>query len=108
EAQRFNHEDIGTEHILLGLVKEGTGVAATVLNNLNLDLRKIRLEVEKIVQPAQEMVEMGKLPLTPRTKRAIEFAKEEATNLNHNYIGSEHLLLGLIRENEGVASQVLM
>src|SRR5688572_2640689 len=108
EAQRFNHEYIGTEHILLGLVKEGTGVAANVLKNLDIDLRKIRMEVEKIVQAGPDMVTMGKLPQTPRAKKVIEYSIEEARNLNHNYVGTEHLLLGLLREQEGVAAQVLM
>ncbi|MBY0586792.1 ATP-dependent Clp protease ATP-binding subunit [bacterium] len=108
EAQRFNHEYIGTEHILLGLVKEGSGVAANVLKNLDVDLRKIRMEVEKIVQAGPDMVTMGKLPHTPRAKKVIEYAIEEARNLNHNYVGTEHLLLGLLREQEGVAAQVLM
>jgi ATP-dependent Clp protease ATP-binding subunit ClpC len=108
EAQRFNHEYIGTEHILLGLVKEGSGVAANVLKNLDIDLRKIRLEVEKIVQAGPDMVTMGKLPQTPRAKKVIEYSIEEARNLGHNYVGTEHLLLGLLREQEGVAAQVLM
>ncbi|MBX3442955.1 MAG: ATP-dependent Clp protease ATP-binding subunit [Planctomyces sp.] len=108
EAQRFNHEYIGTEHILLGLVKEGSGVAANVLKNLDVDLRKIRHEVENIVQSGPDMVTMGKLPQTPRAKKVIEYAMEEARNLNHNYVGTEHLLLGLLREQEGVAAQVLM
>jgi ATP-dependent Clp protease ATP-binding subunit ClpC len=107
EAQRFNHEYIGTEHILLGLVKEGSGVAANVLKNLDIDLRKIRLEVEKIVQSGPDMVTMGKLPQTPRAKKVIEYSIEEARNLGHNYVGTEHLLLGLLREQEGVAAQVL-
>jgi ATP-dependent Clp protease ATP-binding subunit ClpC len=108
EAQRLNHEYIGTEHILLGLVKEGSGVAANVLKNLDIDLRKIRLEIEKIVQSGPDMVTMGKLPQTPRAKKVIEYSIEEARNLNHNYVGTEHLLLGLLREQEGVAAQVLM
>jgi len=108
EAQRFNHEYVGTEHLLLGLIKEGSGVAANVLRNLDVDLRKIRNEVEKIVQAGPEMVTMGKLPQTPRAKKVIEYAIEEARNLNHNYVGTEHLLLGLLREQEGVAAQVLM
>ena len=107
EACRFNHEYIGTEHILLGLVKEGNGVAAKVLESLGVDLRKIRLEVEKFLQSGPEMVTMGKMPQTPRAKRAIQFAREEAVALGHNYVGTEHLLLGLLRENEGVAAQVL-
>lgn len=108
EAQRFNHEYIGTEHILLGLVKEGSGVAANVLKNLDVDLRKIRMEVEKLVQSGPEMVTIGKLPQTPRAKKVIEYSMEEARNLNHNYVGTEHILLGLLREQEGVAAQVLM
>src|SRR3982750_3250939 len=110
EAQRFNHEYIGTEHILLGLVKEGSGVAANVLKNLDIDLRKIRLEVERIVQHGQggDQVVMGRLPHTPRAKKVIEYSIEEARNLNHSYVGTEHLLLGLLREQEGVAAQVLM
>jgi len=108
EAQRFNHEYIGTEHILLGLIKEGSGVAANVLKNLDVDLRKIRLEVEKLVQSGPDMVTMGKLPQTPRAKKVIEYSMEEARSLGHNYVGTEHILLGLLREQEGVAAQVLM
>ncbi len=108
EAQRFNHEYIGTEHILLGLVKEGSGVGANVLKNLDIDLRKVRLEVEKLVKSGPDMVTMGKLPQTPRAKKVIEYAIEEARSLNHNYVGTEHLLLGLLREQDGVAAQVLM
>jgi ATP-dependent Clp protease ATP-binding subunit ClpC len=108
EAQRFNHEYVGTEHILLALIKEGSGVAANVFKNLDIDLRKIRLEVEKIVMSGPDRVTMGKLPQTPRAKKVIEFAIEEARLLNHNYVGTEHLLLGLLREEEGVAAQVLM
>jgi len=108
EAQRFNHEYIGTEHILLGLVKEGSGVGANVLKNLEVDLRKVRLEVEKLVKSGPDMVTMGKLPQTPRAKKVIEYAIEEARQLNHNYVGTEHLLLGLLREQDGVAAQVLM
>lgn len=107
EAQRFNHEYIGTEHILLGLVKEGSGVAANVLKNLEIDLRKIRLSVEEIVQSGPEMVTMGKLSQTPRARKVIEYSIEEARNLNHDYVGTEHLLLRLLREEEGIASQVL-
>jgi ATP-dependent Clp protease ATP-binding subunit ClpC len=108
EAQRFNHEYIGTEHILLGLVKEGSGVGANVLKNLDVDLRKVRLEVEKLVKSGPDMVTMGRLPQTPRAKKVIEYAIEEARSLNHNYVGTEHLLLGLLREHDGVAAQVLM
>jgi len=108
EAQRFNHEYIGTEHILLGLVKEGSGVGATVLKNLDVDIKKLRLEIEKLVKSGPDMVTMGKLPQTPRAKKVIEYAIEEARSLNHNYVGTEHILLGLLREAEGVAAQVLM
>jgi ATP-dependent Clp protease ATP-binding subunit ClpC len=108
EAQRFNHEYIGTEHILLGLVKEGSGVGATVLKNLDVDIKKLRLEVEKLVKSGPDMVTMGKLPHTPRAKKVIEFAIEEARSLNHNYVGTEHLLLGLLRETDGIAAQVMM
>jgi hypothetical protein len=108
EAQRYNHEYIGTEHILLGLVKEGSGVAANVLKNLDIDLRKIRLEVEKIAGSGPDLVTMGRLPQTPRAKKVIEHAIDEARNLNHNYVGTEHLLLGLLREHDGVAAQILL
>lgn len=108
EAQRFNHEYIGTEHILLGLVKEGSGVAAIVLKNAGLDLPKLRRGVEKIVQYGPEMVTMGRLPQTPRAKQAIAYAVEQAKDLNHNYVDTEHLLLGLLREQEGVAAEVLI
>ncbi len=108
EAQRFNHEYIGTEHILLGLVKEGSGVGATVLKNLDVDIKKLRLEVEKLVKSGPDMVTMGKLPQTPRAKKVVEYAIEEARTLNHNYVGTEHILLGLLRESEGIAAQVLM
>ena len=108
EAQRFNHKYIGTEHILLGLVKEGSGVGANVLKNLDVDLRKVRLEVEKLVKSGPETVTMGKLPQTPRAKKVIEYAIEEMEAFNHEHVGTEHLLLGLLREQNGVAAQVLM
>jgi ATP-dependent Clp protease ATP-binding subunit ClpC len=108
EAQRFNHDVIGTEHILLGLVKEGSGVGATVLKNFDVDIKKLRLEVEKHVKSGPDMVTMGKLPQSPRAKKVIEYAIEEARALNHNYVGTEHILLGLLRESEGIAAQVLM
>jgi ATP-dependent Clp protease ATP-binding subunit ClpC len=108
EAKRFNHDYIGTEHILLGLIKEGEGVAAAVLQNLGLNLDMIRLEVEKLVQPGPSTVTSGDIPFTPKAKKVIELAMDEAKSLGHNYIGTEHLLLGLIRESEGVAAQVLM
>ena len=108
EAQRFNHEYIGTEHVLLGLIKEGSGVGANVLRNLGVDLPKVRMEIEKLVKAGPDMVTMGKLPQTPRAKKVVEYAIEEARNLNHNYVGTEHLLLGLLREHDGVAAQVLL
>jgi ATP-dependent Clp protease ATP-binding subunit ClpC len=108
EARRFNHDYIGTEHILLGLVREGEGVAATVLEKMGVSLENIRLEVEKLVQPGPSTQIIGDIPFTPRAKKALELSAEEARALGHNYIGTEHLLLGLIREEEGVASQVLL
>jgi ATP-dependent Clp protease ATP-binding subunit ClpC len=90
------------------LVKEGSGVGATVLKNLDVDIKKLRLEVEKLVKSGPDMVTMGKLPQTPRAKKVIEYAIEEARALNHNYVGTEHILLGLLRESEGIAAQVLM
>ena len=107
EAQRLNHEYIGTEHILLGLVKEGSGVASNVLKNLDIDLAKIRREVEKLVDQGSNVIGMGKLPQTPRAQKVVGYAMDEARNLGHTYVGTEHLLLGLLREEEGVASQVL-
>jgi ATP-dependent Clp protease ATP-binding subunit ClpA len=108
-ARRFGHEYVGTEHILLGLVEEGQGVAANVLKNLGLDLRKLRQEVEVIVQggPRIEVV-LRTFPLTPRAKKIIEYAREESLKLGHSYVGSEHLLLGTLREQDGVAAQVLL
>ena len=110
EAERFRHEYIGTEHILLGLVKEGRGVAAKVLKHLDIDLRKTRLEIEMIVRhgPGGDQVVLDRLPLTPWAEKVIEYAIDEARKFNHNYVGTEHLLLGLLREEEGVASQVLL
>ena len=108
EAKRFNHDYIGTEHILLGLVREGEGVAAVVLQKMGLSLQQIRMEVEKIVKAGPTTVISGDVPFTPKAKKAVELSGEEARSLGHNYIGTEHILLGLIREDEGVASHVLM
>ncbi|MCG8431428.1 MAG: ATP-dependent Clp protease ATP-binding subunit [Candidatus Omnitrophica bacterium] len=108
EARRFNHDYIGTEHILLGLVREGEGVAAAVLKKIGVSLENIRLEIEKLVQPGPTTQIIGDIPFTPRAKKALELAADEARSLGHNYIGTEHLLLGLIREGEGIASQVLL
>jgi ATP-dependent Clp protease ATP-binding subunit ClpC len=107
EAQKLNNDYIGTEHILLGLVQEGSGVAAQVLKNLDVDLRKVRAEVERLVEHGTSPVSGTQLPFTPRAKRVLELALEEAQNLGHNYIGTEHLLLGLIRESDGPAAHVL-
>ncbi|MPZ50574.1 MAG: AAA domain-containing protein [Dehalococcoidia bacterium] len=106
EAQRFNHNYIGTEHLLLGLVREGDGVAAKVLNNLGVELSKVRSAVEFIIGRGEKSVS-GEIGLTPRAKKVIELAVEEARRLNHSYIGTEHLLLGLVREGEGIAFGVL-
>ena len=108
EARRFNHDYLGTEHILLGLIREGEGVAAAVLQKLGTSLETIRLEVEKLVQPGPSTQILGDIPFTPRAKKVLELAAEEARALGHNYIGTEHILLGLIKEGEGVASQVLL
>jgi ATP-dependent Clp protease ATP-binding subunit ClpA len=109
EANRFNHDYIGTEHILLGLIRGSEGVASNVLKNLDVNLGKVRSEVQKIIVPGpgKETSRLNKPPQTPRAKRVIEFAIEEARGLRHNYVGTEHLLLGLLREEEGVAAQVL-
>ncbi|HEY7848229.1 MAG TPA: ATP-dependent Clp protease ATP-binding subunit [Candidatus Limnocylindria bacterium] len=106
EAQRFNHNYIGTEHLLLGLVREGEGVAARVLENMNVELSKVRTAVEFIIGRGDRPV-VGEVGLTPRAKRVIELAIDEARRLGHNYIGTEHLLLGLVREGEGIAAGVL-
>src|SRR5579884_3314081 len=106
EAQRFNHNYIGTEHLLLGLVREGEGVAAKVLANLGVDLNKVRSAVEFIIGRGDRTV-TGDIGLTPRAKKVIELSVDEARRLNHHYIGTEHLLLGLVREGEGIAAGVL-
>ncbi len=106
EAHRFNHNYIGTEHILLGLVREGDGVAAKVLANLGVELNKVRSAVEFIIGRGDRTV-LGEIGLTPRAKKVIELAVDEARRLNHSYIGTEHLLLGLVREGEGIAAGVL-
>ena len=108
EAERFNHEYIGTEHVLLGLAKQGDGVAAEVLKSLNVDFRAIRLELEKLIQSGPGIVTIGKLPQTPRAKKVIEYAMIEAHDLGHNYVGTEHILLGVMCEEQGVAAQVML
>ena len=106
EAQRFNHNYIGTEHILLGLVRETEGVAARVLSGLTIDLSKVRSAVEFIIGRGEKPAE-GEIGLTPRAKKVVELAVDEARRMNHTYIGTEHLLIGLLREGEGVAAGVL-
>jgi ATP-dependent Clp protease ATP-binding subunit ClpC len=106
EAQRFQHNYIGTEHLLLGLVREGEGVAAKVLTSLDVDLEKVRKAVEDIIGRGDRIV-LGEIGLTPRAKKVIELAVDEARRLNHQYIGTEHLLLGLLREGEGIGAGVL-
>jgi hypothetical protein len=96
EALRYNHEYIGPEHILLGLLKEGSGVAANVMKNMDIDLKRLRHEVEKILLPGPDMDSMGKLPQTPSTRKVIELAIQSARELNHNYVGTEHLFLGVL------------
>ena len=112
EAQRFNHEHISTEHLLLGLVKEGSGVAAHTLKNMDIDLRKVRAEVERIVQAGPDLVNIISRNFweacTPILKNALRCAQEEAKKLGHNYVGTEHLLLGILRESSCAAAQVLV
>jgi ribosomal protein L13E len=106
EAKSFNHNYIGTEHLLLGLIREGGGVAAKVLRNLGVELDKVRRQVELIIGRGDSMI-LGEIGLTPRSKKVIELAVDEARRLGHHYIGTEHLLLGLVREGKGVAAGVL-
>ena len=107
EADRFNHNYVGTEHLLLGLIKLGQGVAVNVLQKMGLDLETVRQEVEKQVGSGQENKMTGNIPYTPRVKKVLALAGKEAKALQHSYVGTEHILLGLLREGEGVAAQVL-
>ena len=107
EADRLNHNFLGTEHLLLGLIKLGQGVAVNVLQRLGLDLETVRLEVEKKVGTGPDQKMVGSIPYTPRVKKVLTLAAKEAKALNHTYVGTEHILLGLLREGEGVAAQVL-
>lgn len=106
-AQTYNHEYVKTEHILIGLIREGSGVAANVLKNLNITPQSVKAAVEKVVQAGPGAATMGKLPHTPGVKKAMEYAIQEARTLDHNYVGTEHLLLGLLRQEDGVAHRVL-
>jgi len=107
EADRFNHNFVGTEHLLLGLLKLGHGVAVNVLQRMGLDLESVRLEVEKLVGTGPDQKIMGTIPFTPRVKKVLALAQKEAKALNHTYVGTEHILLGLLREGDGVAARVL-
>ena len=107
EAERFNHHYVGTEHLLLGLIKLGEGVAVNVLQRMGLDLERVRMEVEKHVGPPPETKMIGNIPYTPRVKKVLALAGKEAQALHHSYVGTEHILLGLLREGEGVAARVL-
>lgn len=107
EARRLNHEYVNTEHVLLGLLEEGSGVGANVLKNLGVDLDKVRLEIEKLIEPGPDMITMGNLPHTPRVKKVFEHAIEESRDLNHSCVGTEHLLLGLAHLVDSVAGRVL-
>jgi len=107
EADRFNHNYVGTEHILLGLIKLGQGVAVSVLQNMGLDLETVRIEVEKQVGSGPDNTISGNIPYTPRVKKVLSLSNKEAENLDHSYVGTEHILLGLLREGEGVAARVL-
>ena len=107
EADRFNHNFVGTEHLLLGLIKLGQGVAVNVLRKLGLDLETVRMAVEKAVGTGPDQKMIGNIPYTPRVKKVLALAAKEAKNLNHTYVGTEHILLGLLREGDGVAARVL-
>src|SRR5437764_728665 len=107
EAIRFNHNYIGVEHLLLGLVREGEGVAARVLDSLGVELSKARTAVEFIIGGGDATTSPSEITLSPRTKKVIELAIDEARKLGHSYVGTEHLLLGIVREGEGIASGVL-
>src|SRR5450432_1790633 len=107
EADRFNHNYVGTEHLLLGLIKLGQGVAVNVLQKLGLDLASVRMEVEKQVGTGPDQKMFGNIPYTPRVKRVLALAAKESKALNHTYVGTEHILLGLLREGDGVAGRVL-
>src|ERR1700687_1935678 len=105
EADRFNHNFVGTEHLLLGLIKLGQGVAVNVLQKLGLDLETVRMEVEKQVGTGPDQKMIGNIPYTPRVKKVLALAAKEAKALNHTYVGTEHILLGLLREGDGVAGR---
>jgi len=107
EADRLNHNFVGTEHLLLGLITLGQGTAVAVLNRMGIDLESIRCEVEKQVGTGPDQKMFGSIPYTPRVKKVLALAAKEAKALNHSYVGTEHILLGLLREGDGVAARVL-
>ncbi len=107
EAERFHHNFVGTEHLLLGLIKLGQGTAVGVLEKMRLDLNAMRLEVEKLVGPGPDQMVSSRIPYTPRVKKVLALAAKEAKSLNHTHVGTEHLLLGLLGEGDGVAARVL-
>ena len=107
EADRFNHGYVGTEHILLGLISLGHGVAVNALQSVGIDLDSVRVEVEKAVGTGPETKTIGNIPFTPRAKKVLALSASEARSLGHSYVGTEHVLLGLLREGEGIASRVL-
>src|ERR1700737_1972536 len=107
EADRFKHNYVGTEHLLLGLIKLGQGVAVNVLQKMGLDMERVRIEVEKHVGLHPETNMVGNIPYTPRVKKVLALASKEAKALHHSYVGTEHILLGLLREGEGIAARVL-
>ena len=109
EAQRLGHDYLGTEHVLLGIIKDAGGIAAAVLESLNIDLDKLKTEIEdRLIESTGSTMLAGEIPFMPQTKKVFELAAEESQNLGHNYIGTEHLLLGLLKESEGTAARVLI
>jgi ATP-dependent Clp protease ATP-binding subunit ClpC len=108
EARALKHNYIGTEHILLGLLREEEGLAARVLESLDVTVEEVRAQVARIIGPGDEPIVSGQIPFTPRAKKVLELSLREALSLKHNYIGTEHILLGLVRENEGVAARILL
>jgi ATP-dependent Clp protease ATP-binding subunit ClpC len=108
EARALRHNYIGTEHILLGLLREEEGLAARVLESLDITVEEVRAQVARIIGPGDEPIVSGQIPFTPRAKKVLELSLREALSLKHNYIGTEHILLGLVRENEGVAARILL
>jgi ATP-dependent Clp protease ATP-binding subunit ClpC len=108
EARALSHNYIWTEHILLGLLREEEGLAARVLESLDITVEEVRARVARIIGPGDEPIVSGQIPFTPRAKKVLELSLREALSLKHNYIGTEHILLGLVRENEGVAARILL